>query len=150
MADQSEQMNMLLRNQTGAAMSPNDMSGAMIGNQTGAAVAQPEIEMINNAQMGLMEMDPEGTKDVVQGLEMTKQKVMGGEALSEGESSGIMAILQKLGGALSGLMSGGETKTYFVDGKPVEMTEREMMGAKNAGILVQDPESAIRDMEMQQ
>ena len=43
MADQSEQMNMLLRNQTGAAMSPNEMSGAMIGNQTGAAVAQPEI-----------------------------------------------------------------------------------------------------------
>jgi len=109
-----------------------------------------ELQMITNAQMGLMEMDPDGTKDVVQGLEMTKQKVMGGEALSEGESSGIMAILQKLGGALSGLMSGGETKTYFVDGKPVEMTEREMMGAKNAGILVQDPESAIRDMEMQQ
>jgi len=106
--------------------------------------------MIMSAQMGLMEIDPAGTKDVVDGLEMTKKKVMSGGELSEGESSGIMAILQKLGGALSGLMSGGETKTYFVDGKPVEMTEREMMGAKNAGILVQDPESAIRDMEMQQ
>ena len=150
MADQSEQMNMLLRNQTGAAMSPNDMSGAMIGNQTGAAVAQPEIEMITAAQMGLMEMDPEGTKDVVDGLELSKQKVMAGGALNENESSGIMAILQKLGGALSGMMGGGETKTYMVDGRAVEMTEREMMGAKNAGILVQDMESGIRDMEMNQ
>ena len=109
-----------------------------------------EIQMITNAQMGLMEMDPEGTKDVVQGLEMTKQKVMGGEGLTQGESSGIMAILEKLGGALKGMMSGGETKSYMVDGKVVEMTEREMMGAKNAGILVQDVESGIRDMEMNQ
>ena len=116
----------------------------------GSAVRESELQMINNAQMGLMEMDPEGTKDVVQGLEMTKQKVMSGEGLTEGESSGIMAILQKLGGALSGMMSGGETKSYMVDGKIVEMTEREMMGAKNAGILVQDVESGIRDMEMNQ
>jgi hypothetical protein len=36
----------------------------------------------------------------------------------------------------------------MVDGKPVEMTEREMMGARNAGIIVQDVESGIRDMEM--
>jgi hypothetical protein len=141
MADQTEQMNMLLRDQTGAAMAPNEMD---------AARASGEIQMITNAQMGLMEMDPAGTKDVVDGLEMTKQKVMGGGALSEGESSGIMAILQKLGGALSGMMSGGETKSYMVDGKVVEMTDREMMGAKNAGILVQDVESGIRDMEMNQ
>ena len=44
-------------------------------------------------------------------------------------------------------MDGGETKSYMVDGKVVEMTDREMMGAKNAGILVQDVESGIRDME---
>ena len=106
--------------------------------------------MITAAQMGLMEMDPEGTKDVVDGLELSKQKVMAGGALNENESSGIMAILQKLGGALSGMMGGGETKTYMVDGRAVEMTEREMMGAKNAGILVQDMESGIRDMEMNQ
>ena len=103
-----------------------------------------------SAQMGLMEIDPAGTKDVVDGLEMTKKKVMSGGELSEGESSGIMAILQKLGGALSGMMGGGETKSYMVDGKVVEMTDREMMGAKNAGILVQDVESGIRDMEMNQ
>jgi hypothetical protein len=38
----------------------------------------------------------------------------------------------------------------MVDGKADEMTEREVMGAKNAGILVQDMESGIRDMEMNQ
>ena len=141
MADQTEQMNMLLREQTGAAISPNEMD---------AARASGEIQMINNAQMGLMEMDPTGTKDIIDGLEMTKQKVMAGGALTEGESSGIMSILQSLGGALRGMMSGGETKSYMVDGKVVEMTEREMMGAKNAGILVQDVESGIRDMEMNQ
>ena len=159
MADQTEQMNMLLRNQTGAAMAPNEMEmsytvdGKAVGmkpSEMDAARASGEIQMITNAQMGLMEMDPAGTKDVVDGLEMTKQKVMSGGALSEGESSGIMAILQKLGGALSGMMGGGETKTYMVDGRAVEMTEREMMGAKNAGILVQDMESGIRDMEMNQ
>ena len=159
MADQTEQMNMLLRDQTGAAMAPNEMEmsytvdGKAVGmkpSEMDAARASGEIQMITNAQMGLMEMDPAGTKDVVDGLEMTKQKVMSGGALSEGESSGIMAILQKLGGALSGMMSGGETKSYMVDGKVVEMTDREMMGAKNAGILVQDVESGIRDMEMNQ
>jgi len=93
-------------------------------------------------------MDPTGSKDIIDGLEMTKQKVMAGGALTEGESSGIMSILQSLGGALRGLMSGGETKSYMVDGRVVEMTDREMMGAKNAGILVQDVESGIRDMEM--
>ena len=191
MADQSEQMNMLLRNQTGAAMSPDRMvakkqlddyiisgqgqedltsdlvkqfpneadafrkatrseSGSAVSDSELKAFMDEQLNMIGAAQMGLMEMDPEGTKDVVQGLEMTKQKVMSGSALTEGESSGIMAILQKLGGALSGMMGGGETKTYMVDGRAVEMTEREMMGAKNAGILVQDMESGIRDMEMNQ
>ena len=170
MADQTEQMNRLLdpnsvvrEGEMNYSYQVDDRIEQMTPSQMGAArasgeiVADPgsvaregEIQMITNAQMGLMEMDPEGTKDVVQGLEMTKQKVMGGEGLTEGESSGIMAILEKLGGALKGMMSGGETKSYMVDGKIVEMTDREMMGAKNAGILVQDVESGIRDMEMNQ
>jgi len=170
MADQIEQMNRLLdpnsavregemnysyqvddgiEKMTQSQMDAARASGEIVADP-GSAVREGELQMINNAQMGLMEMDPEGTKDVVQGLEMTKQKVMDGERLTEGESSGIMAILEKLGGALKGMMSGGETKSYMVDGKIVEMTEREMMGAKNAGILVQDVGSGIRDMEMQQ
>jgi hypothetical protein len=60
---------------------------------------------------------------------------------------GIRSILEKIGNAFSGMMDGGETKSYMVDGKVVEMTDREMMGAKNAGILVQDVESGIRGME---
>ena len=170
MADQTEQMNRLLdpnsvvrEGEMNYSYQVDDGIEQMTPSQMGAARAsgeivrdpnsvarEGEIQMITNAQMGLMEMDPEGTKDVVQGLEMTKQKVMDGEGLTEGESSGIMAILEKLGGALKGMMSGGETKSYMVDGKIVEMTEREMMGAKNAGILVQDVESGIRDMEMNQ
>ena len=146
MADQTEQMNRLLRKETGSAMTPDEMSYTVDGkavsikpSEMDAARASGEIQMINNAQMGLMEMDPSGTKDIVDGLEMTKQKVMSGGKLTEGESSGIMAILQKLGGALSGLMSGGgETMAYMVDGNPVEMTERERMSAINAGMLVQD------------
>ena len=170
MADQTEQMNRLLDPNSAVRegemnysyqvddgieqMTPSQMGAARASGEIvadpGSVAREGEIQMITNAQMGLMEMDPEGTKDVVQGLEMTKQKVMGGEGLTEGESSGIMAILEKLGGALKGMMSGGETKSYMVDGKVVEMTDREMMGAKNAGILVQDVESGIRDMEMQQ
>ena len=170
MADQIEQMNRLLDPNSAVRegemnysyqvddrieqMTPSQMDAARASGEIvadpGSVAREGELQMITNAQMGLMEMDPEGTKDVVQGLEMTKQKVMGGEGLTEGESSGIMAILEKLGGALKGMMSGGETKSYMVDGKIVEMTEREMMGAKNAGILVQDVESGIRDMEMQQ
>jgi len=178
MADQTEQMNRLLDPNSVVREGERDMGAMSLYDPNDPAQNNPmtreqqmemrkstqdimmsdpnsvaregEIQMITNAQMGLMEMDPEGTKDVVQGLEMTKQKVMGGEGLTQGESSGIMAILEKLGGALKGMMSGGETKSYMVDGKIVEMTEREMMGAKNAGILVQDVESGIRDMEMQQ
>jgi len=168
MADQTEQMNRLLdpnsavrEGEMNYSYQVDDRIEQMTPSQMGAARASGEIvrdpnsvaregelQMITNAQMGLMEMDPEGTKDVVQGLEMTKQKVMAGGALTEGESSGIMSILQSLGGALRGLMSGGEKKSYMVDGRVVEMTDREMMGAKNAGILVQDVESGIRDMEM--
>jgi hypothetical protein len=157
MADQTEQMNRLLS--ADAKMPANEMemsytvdgkAVSMKPSEMDSARASGEIQMINNAQMGLMEMDPTGTKDIIDGLEMTKQKVMAGGALTEGESSGIMSILQSIGGALRGMMSGGETKSYMVDGKVVEMTEREMMGAKNAGILVQDVESGIRDMEMQQ
>ena len=167
-ANQTEQMNRLLdpnsavrEGEMNYSYQVDDRIEQMTPSQMGAArasgeiVADPnsvaregELQMITNAQMGLMEIDPEGTKDVVDGLEMTKQKVMAGGSLNERESSGIMAILQKLGGALSGLMGGGEKKTYMVDGRAVQMTEREMMGAKNAGILVQDPESAIRDEEI--
>ena len=167
-ANQTEQMNRLLdpnsvarEGEMNYSYQVDDRIEQMTPSQMGAArasgeiVADPnsvaregELQMITNAQMGLMEIDPEGTKDVVDGLEMTKQKVMAGGSLNERESSGIMAILQKLGGALSGLMGGGEKKTYMVDGRAVQMTEREMMGARNAGILVQDPESAIRDEEI--
>ena len=113
---------------------------------------EEELNLITTAQEGLMQLDPEGTRDVVQGLEVSKNRVMSGAALSPDEYTGISAILEQIANAFKGMMGGGEstTKTYMVDGRPVEMTEREMMGAKNAGILVQDPESAIRDMEMQQ
>ena len=157
MADQTEQMNRLLSADSKTPANEMEMSYTVDGkavsmkpSEMDSARASGEIQMINNAQMGLMEIDPMGAKEIIDGLEMTKKKVMDGGALSESESSGIMAILQKLGGALSGMMSGGETKSYMVDGKVVEMTDREMMGAKNAGILVQDVESGIRDMEMNQ
>jgi len=157
MADQTEQMNRLLSADSKMPANEMEMSYTVDGkavsmkpSEMDSARASGEIQMINNAQMGLMEIDPMGAKEIIDGLEMTKKKVMDGGALSESESSGIMAILQKLGGALSGMMGGVETKTYMVDGKVVEMTEREMMGAKNAGILVQDVDSGIRDMEMNQ
>ena len=157
MADQTEQMNRLLSADSKMPANEMEMSYTVDGkavsmkpSEMDSARTSGEIQMINNAQMGLMEIDPMGAKEIIDGLEMTKKKVMDGGALSESESSGIMAILQKLGGALSGMMGGVETKTYMVDGKVVEMTEREMMGAKNAGILVQDVESGIRDMEMNQ
>ena len=157
MADQTEQMNRLLSADSKTPANEMEMSYTVDGkavsmkpSEMDSARASGEIQMINNAQMGLMEIDPMGAKEIIDGLEMTKKKVMDGGALSESESSGIMAILQKLGGALSGMMGGVETKTYMVDGRVVEMTDREMMGAKNAGILVQDMESGIRDMEMNQ
>jgi len=155
MADQTEQMNRILSADAKIPANEMEMSYTVDGkavsmkpSEMDAARASGEIQMINNAQMGLMEMDPAGTKDIVDGLEMTKQKVMAGGELTEAESSGIMAILQSLGGALRGLMGGGEKGTYMVDGRPVQMTEREMMGARNAGIIVQDLGSGIRDMEM--
>ena len=189
MADQSEQINRLLRKEPGAAISQDEMgamlskgvpadqdrfdlgssvslaeqypdeaeafrnmtrqeSGAAIPNSEMQAFMDEQLNMINATQQGLMEVDPQGTRGVVEGLELTKNKVLAGGSLSEEESTGIMAILQKLGGALSGMMGGGETRTYMVDGKAVEMTEREVMGAKNAGILVQDMESGIQDSEM--
>jgi hypothetical protein len=138
MADQTEYINRLLN--------PVVREGEVIKDPN-SAVREGELKMINSAQMGLMEMAPEETKDIVGNLEMTKQKVMGGGQLNEGESSLIMSILRSLGGALKGMMSGGETKTYFVDGKPVEMTEREVMGARNSGILVQDFETGMADID---
>ena len=138
-----EQMNRLLSDGSAPPMARPSMEGSM----PMPPMPRPEIEMITSAQQGLMEMDPEGTKDIVDGLEVTKNKVMAGGQLTEVESTGIMSILQKLGGALSGMMGGGETMTYMVDGNPVEMTERERMSAINAGMLVQDVESGIRGME---
>ena len=145
MADQINQMNKLLdpsstfrEGEMPSQMDAARASGEIVADPN-SAVREGELQMIINAQMGLMEMDPSGTKDIVDGLEVTKKKVMAGGKLTEGESSGIMAILQKLGGALSGLMSGdGETNTYMIDGNPVEMNERERMSAINAGMLVQD------------
>jgi len=158
-----EQMNRLLRNESGAAISDQEIEQmnrllsdgsappmarpSMEGSMPMPPMPRPEIEMITSAQQGLMQMDPEGTKDIVDGLEVTKNKVMAGGQLTEVESTGIMSILQKLGGALSGMMGGGDTMTYMVDGNPVEMTERERMSAINAGMLVQDVESGIRGME---
>jgi len=126
--------------------------GAAVSNSEMQQFMNEELNLITTAQEGLMQLDPEGTRDVVQGLEVSKNRVMSGAALSPDEYTGISAILEQIANAFKGMMGGGEstTKTYMVDGRPVEMTEREMMGAKNAGILVQDPESAIRDMEMQQ
>ena len=138
-----EQMNRLLSDGSAPPMARPSMEGSM----PMPPMPRPEIEMITSAQQGLMQMDPEGTKDIVDGLEVTKNKVMAGGQLTEVESSGIMSILQKLGGALSGMMGGGDTMTYMVDGNPVEMTERERMSAINAGMLVQDVESGIRGME---
>ena len=138
-----EQMNRLLSDGSAPPMARPSMEGSM----PMPPMPRPEIEMITSAQQGLMQMDPEGTKDIVDGLEVTKNKVMAGGQLTEVESTGIMSILQKLGGALSGMMGGGDTMTYMVDGNPVEMTERERMSAINAGMLVQDVESGIRGME---
>ena len=145
-----EQMNRLLGG-TGAVsdMGMQGMTPPMRPQGMGA-VSQAEIDMITSAQEGLMQMDPEGTKDIVQGMETTKARVAQGKGLTESEFMGIRSILEKIGNAFSGMMGGGETKSYMVDGKVVEMTDREMMGAKNAGILVQDVESGIRDMEMNQ
>ena len=140
--NEAEALRKATRREPGAAVSNSEMQQFM----------NEELNLITTAQEGLMQLDPEGTRDVVQGLEVSKNRVMSGAALSPDEYTGISAILEQISNAFKGMMGGGEstTKTYMVDGRPVEMTEREMMGAKNAGILVQDPESAIRDMEMQQ
>lgn len=144
-----EQMNRLLDDPSTPPMARPPMGGSpMGGSMASPPMPRPEIEMITSAQQGLMEMDPDGTKDIVDGLEVTKNKVMAGGNLTEVESTGIMSILQKLGGALGGMMGGsGDRMTYMVDGNPVEMTEGERMSAINAGMLVQDVESGIRGME---
>ena len=133
-----EQMNRLLGG-TGAVsdMGMEGMAPPMRPQGMGA-VSQAEIDMITSAQEGLMQMDPEGTKDIVQGMETTKARVAQGKGLTESEFMGIRSILEKIGNAFSGMMDGGDTMTYMVDGNPVEMTEREMMSAKNAGMIVQD------------
>jgi len=163
MADQSEQMNRLL--QTG--MNPNMpsmgsgptsdtemqmMSPPKMRPEGMGATSDVEINMINSAQQGLMAIDPQGAEDVVTGLEITKGKVKEGGKLTPAEFSGIKAILDKLSGALSGMMGGrGESgKQYMVDGNPVMMTDQEMMAAKNAGILVQDMGTYQVDDRMEQ
>ena len=114
------------------------------------AVSQAEIDMITSAQEGLMQMDPEGTKDIVQGMETTKARVASGAGLTEPEFMGIKEILEKIGGAFKGMMGGGDTMTYMVDGNPVEMTERERMSAINSGMLVQDMGTYQVDDRMEQ
>ena len=114
------------------------------------AVSQAEIDMITSAQEGLMQMDPEGTKDIVQGMETTKARVAKGAGLTEPEFMGIKEILEKIGGAFKGMMGGGDTMTYMVDGNPVEMTERERMSAINSGMLVQDMGTYQVDDRMEQ
>ena len=125
-----EQMNRLLGG-TGA-VSDMEMEGMAppMRPQGMGAVSQAEIDMITSAQEGLMQMDPEGTKDIVQGMETTKARVAQGKGLTEPEFMGIRSILEKIGNAFSGMMDGGETKSYMVDGKVVEMTDREMMGCR--------------------
>jgi hypothetical protein len=66
----------------------------------GPNFTEDELAMINSAQQGLMQMDPEGMKDAITGLEITKEKIKRGGQLTEQESSGIMSIIQSLGGAL--------------------------------------------------
>jgi len=124
----------------GGAVSDMEMQGMAppMRPQGMGAVSQAEIDMITSAQQGLMQMDPEGTKDIVQGMETTKARVAQGKGLTEPEFMGIRSILEKIGNAFSGMMDGGDTMTYMVDGNPVEMTERERMSAINAGMLVQD------------
>jgi len=196
-----EQMNRLLDGNQGALMdlprmagSTSDMEMQMMAPpmrpEGMGAVSQAEMDMITSAQQGLMEMDPEGTKDIVQGMETTKARVAQGAGLTEPEFMGIKEILEKLSNALGGMMGGGSdedralrrdvelmlrnktgaavppqevdafiqnlksgggnTMTYMVDGNPVEMTEREMMSAKNAGMMVQDMGSYQVDDRMEQ
>jgi len=157
-----EQMNRLLDGNQGALMdlprmagSTSDMEMQMMSPpkmrpEGMGAVSQAEIDMITSAQQGLMQMDPEGTKDIVQGMETTKARVAQGAGLTEPEFMGIKEILEKLSNALGGMMGGGDTMTYMVDGNPVEMTEREMMSAKNAGMMVQDMGSYQVDDRMEQ
>ena len=73
-----EQMNRLLGG-TGA-VSDMEMQGMAppMRPQGMGAVSQAEMDMITSAQQGLMQMDPEGTKDIVQGMETTKARVAQG------------------------------------------------------------------------
>ena len=141
-----EQMNRLLSDGSAPPMARPSMEGSM----PMPPMPRPEIEMITSAQQGLMQMDPVATKDIVDGLEVTKNKVMAGGQLTEVESTGIMSILQKLGGALSGMMGGGADQSLqqvMVDGNVTMLTAKEIMSAKNAGMLVQPVGEAIRSME---
>ena len=142
-----EQMNRLLDGTGSVSDMETQMMAPKMRPEGMGAVSQAEIDMITSAQQGLMQMDPEGTRDIVQGMETTKARVAQGAGLTEPEFMGIKEILEKLSNALGGMMGGGDTMTYMVDGNPVEMTERERMSAINAGMLVQDVESGIRSME---
>jgi len=71
--------------------------------QGGPNFTEDELAMINSAQQGLMQIDPEGMRDAITGLEVTKEKIKQGGQLTEQESSGIMSIIQSLGGALKNI-----------------------------------------------
>ena len=156
-----EQMNRLLQTGMNPNMPPMEsgptsdmemqmMSPPKMRPEGMGATSDVEMDMITSAQQGLMAIDPQGTQDVVTGLEITKEKVKNGVPMTPAESSGVMSILEKLGNALGRIGGGGDTMTYMVDGNPVEMTERERMSAINSGMLVQDMGTYQVDDRMEQ
>jgi hypothetical protein len=102
MADQLGQMNKLLDPSTvirEGEISPDGYYKI----QGGPNFTKDELAMINSAQQALGQIDPEGMEDAITGLEMTKRKLLQGGKLTEQESSGIMSIIQSLGGALKNI-----------------------------------------------
>ena len=97
-----------LRQESGAAITDEEFRAGQLQMspdgyykmQGGPNFTAQELEMINSAQQGLMQIDPEGMRDAITGLEITKEKIKQGGQLTEQESSGIMSIIQSLGGAL--------------------------------------------------
>ena len=76
MADQLGQMNKLLNPSN--VMREGEMSVSPDGYykmQGGPNFTEDELAMINSAQQGLMQIDPEGMRDAITGLEVTKEKI---------------------------------------------------------------------------
>lgn len=100
-----------LRQESGAAITDEEFRAGQLQMspdgyykmQGGPNFTAQELEMINSAQQGLMQIDPEGMRDAITGLEITKEKIKRGGQLTEQESSGIMSIIQSLGGALKNI-----------------------------------------------